>query len=110
MLLFALAVWSPATAQCAFIYQFVGIPAAPVAPGTNVDVEVWLAEVGTNVVVDTGIYSAAVKIAPMPGLILNTITTSPDWDFVDIHVDIGLWQGLTDPMTVVNSNPVRLAT
>jgi hypothetical protein len=100
----------PATAQCAFIYQFVGIPAAPVASGTNVDVEVWLAEVDTSVVVDTGIYSAAVQIAPMPGLILNTITTSTGWDFVDIHVDIGLWQGLTDPTTLVNSNPVRLAT
>jgi hypothetical protein len=113
LLLLALATLYPASAQAAFIYQFVGIPAAPVAPGTEIGVEVWLAEVDTNVVGETGIYSAAVQIAPVTGLVpfeTNPIVTSPEWGFVDIDVDLGLWQGLTIPDTYVTTNPVKLAT
>ena len=67
-----------ATAQGGFFYQFAGLPVAPVAPGTNVQVQVLLAEADTTVL-SGGIIAASVQIAPVSGLVLNEITSGADW-------------------------------
>lgn len=109
LVLAALAATFPGTVQGGFFYEFVGLPAAPVNPGTEVQVEVRLTETGTNVF-DAGVIAAAVQIAPVPGLVLNAITPGPDWDLSTFSVPTGYWDGATGPESSLQTNSVLLAT
>lgn len=105
----ALAACLPATGQCGFIYQFTGLPAAPVTPGTEVQVQVFLAEFDTTIFTD-GIIAASVQIAPVSGLVLNSITSGADWALSDFNTNTGYWDGSTEIDSKVTTNPVLLAT
>lgn len=101
-----LVVTFPNTARSGFVYQFAGLPAGPVTPGTSVSVEVRLAEFDTTVL-NNGIFTAAVQIAPEPGLVLDSITTGSEW-IGHVDLETGTWDGFTN--TQVTAGPVLLAT